>query len=220
MGALLIWATSVGLVPFALWFWARRLKKLNADLTFAERERAEDQLDADAEERAVSSRLALFRDCLLAVISIGLIAYVGLSLSPPALEGLAKFFGDIASALNAYDPLLKGGQMDSIVNASIRVLLSTGAFLIVFGLCVAFLPGLFPHEKGSRMSNYLSYSTSFVLAAVFALWLGSSATAFGIVLDQLTKGFMGIVTTFLSILFGAIGVYLLWRQFTTMIRPK
>ena len=110
--------------------------------------------------------------------------------------------------------------MENMINIAIRTLLAISAFLVTFGMSAAFLPEIFPWEKGSRLSNYLSFGTAFFLAATFALWLGTSTTAFGIVIDQLTRGFLGVITTFLSVLFGAVGVYLFWKRLKTLIKPK
>ena len=109
--------------------------------------------------------------------------------------------------------------MEAVVSATSRTLLAISAFLIVFGLSAGFLPDLFPWKRGTRISNVLSFGTAFFLALLFALWLGTSSTAFDVVLDQITRGFLGVVTTFLSILFLAVGVYLFWKRVRTLIKP-
>ena len=215
----IVFAILLVALPLAAWFWAKRLKSL-WDTAVAENERAKSQPGAESEERVTDARLEFLRDLFLAALSVGLVIYFLLSLSAPALTALADYLLDFAHALQAYEPLSKGGEMDSIVNVAIRALLSIGAFLITFGVSAAFLPEIFPWEKGTRISNFLSFGTAFFLAATFALWLGTSTTAFGVVIDQLTRGFLGVVTTFLSILFGAIGVYLFWKRLKTLIKPK
>ena len=218
MGEFVLFVALLAILPLALWFWVKRLGGLWA-VAVAENERAKDQSDVEAES-VTDARLAFCRDLFLAVLSVGVTLYLVLSLSAPALESSAEYLRDLARALQAYEPLSEGGQMENMINIAIRTLLAISAFLVTFGMSAAFLPEIFPWEKGSRLSNYLSFGTAFFLAATFALWLGTSTTAFGIVIDQLTRGFLGVITTFLSVLFGAVGVYLFWKRLKTLIKPK
>lgn len=206
------------LLPLSLWFWVKRLNGLwiNAN---KEKEEASNQPNTESEELVTEAYLAVYRDLFLAILFIGAILYYVLSLSAPAIREVAFYFYDIANALKVYEPLTNGGQMNSIINLLIRIMLSIGSFLITFGLSAAFLPELFPQRKGTKLSNSLSFGTAFFLAATFSLWLGTSSTAFGIVIDQLTRGFLGVVTTFLSVLFGAIGAYLIWKRIKTSVKP-
>lgn len=215
----LAFVALLAIFPLSVWFWTRRLRMLWSSIV-SETERAQGEPNIELEERITYARLAFYRDLFLAILVIGVVLYSIFSLSALAFEGLAQYLRNLASALQAYEPLSEGGQMENIINVAIRILLSVSAFLIAFGMSAAFLPEIFPWDKGSRISNYLSFGTAFFLAAVFALWLGTSTTAFGVVIDQLTQGFMGVITAFFATLFGAISVYLLWKRLKTLIKPK
>ena len=198
----------LAILPTLVWLWVRRLRELRTTMLHANLVAKTQRLEAN-EKEAEAARLAFSREVFLALLTIGLAAYgllgMGIPIIGPMIQGMQT---------------IQGGNMTDAINVAIRVLISIGAFLLTFGLSVAFLPEVFPYARGSRPSNLLAYSIGFCLAGAFALFLGVSETAFGIVFDQLTQGFLGVITTALSILFGAIGAFLFWRQIKTTIKPK
>jgi hypothetical protein len=101
----------------------------------------------------------------------------------------------------------------------VRVLLSLASFTIAFGFSSYFLREIFPWPKGSRVSNILSFSTAFFVSALFSLWLLTAEAAERLI-TQITQGFLGVITSTLSVLFIAIGVYLAWKRIKAYIKPS
>lgn len=186
MGVLL-WLAAVIILPVLIWYWARRI--------YRDR-RATVNVGSDTDEGA-DTWFLLYRDVFLALVTLGAVTYIVVSSAQPALGTLVAANGALdPSAIRALEPRAE------------RVLVTMSAFLITFGLSVSFLPKVYPLPVGSRASRYLSLATALCLAAAFSLWLGTSSGPYQTIFQQLTQGYLALLTTFLAILIGAIGSYL------------
>ena len=99
-----------------------------------------------------------------------------------------------------------------------RLMLSLASFTIVFGLSPYFLAGIFPWKKETSLSKVFSFVTGFFLAVLFASWIYSASEAEALI-GRITQGFLGVITSVLSILFIAIGTYLFWKKLKAYIKP-
>ena len=109
--------------------------------------------------------------------------------------------------------------INEISGVALKIMLCLAAFLIAFGLSSFFIRDIFPWKKEKpQFSNALSYSTSFLLSAVFALWL-FTANAGQEFVKSITQGFSRVVSTVLAIMFVSIGVYLFWKKIKAWIKP-
>ena len=206
-------------LPIVSWLWIKRLSRL---WTVAENQQEASARRSERESAKPDNeaRLSFYRDLFLCTIVVGLIAYGIIALSVSALDALATYLLRLASTLEHFHPIVGGIPMESAANSAVRVLMSASAFVIAFGVLLAFIPEIYPWQKGTPLSTSLSVITAFLLSASFAIWLGTSTSAFGVLLDQLTQGLLGVMITFLSLLFGAIGVYFFWKRVKILIKPK
>lgn len=182
-------------------FWLRRIVK-NINLLKL------NYLPQLTEDEKEDLRLELSRDILLALISISLSIYLIIGIVLPRHEIMLKF------SFQEGVRIMTGLSIDMLI----KYLLGIGVFLIAFGLSVRFLPDLFPQKKDSIASKVLSISTSLILSLIFGLWIINSPT-FDQILNQITVGFTGIITTFLTVLFTSISVYIFWKQIKAQIKP-
>ena len=110
-------------------------------------------------------------------------------------------------------------NMNEISNIAIKIMLSLAAFLIAFGLSSFFIRGIFPWKKEKPLfSNFLSFSSAFLLSGVFALWLFTADAAKDFI-RKITEGFSSVLIAVISILFISIGVYLFWKKIKSWIKP-
>lgn len=99
-----------------------------------------------------------------------------------------------------------------------RLMLSLASFTIVFGLSPYFLASIFPWKRETLLSKVFSFATGFFLAVLFANWIYSASEAEALI-GQITQGFLGVITSVLSILFIAIGIYLFWKKVKAYLKP-
>ena len=176
--------------PFIVWYWIVSLKRIYV------RKKIDREIE-NYENMYDEGNLDIFRDLFLAIFTCGIVLYFLLSLGLEFMEGF---------------------NMDAFL--LIRIMLSGGVFLIVFGLSLSFLPEIFPYKPGSIMSNVLSWGTALLISGAFALYLGTTDSAYQTILSLITTEFLKVVISFLSVLFGAIGAYLIYRKVQSYIALK
>lgn len=146
-----------------------------------------------------------------------LVALAGSSTVIALLLGIVFGVGSIRTKVMAPSTRSQLGNASSA--NPVRILLSLAGFTIAFGFSSYFLREIFPWPKGSRISNALSFSTALFLSALLSLWLLTAEAAEALI-TRITQGFVGVITTTLSVLFVAIGVYLAWKRIKSYIKPK
>lgn len=186
-------------LPLLVWFWISQLRtawlvKKAADVQVQRGDRR-----ASTEATATTATMDLGRDTLLAVLTIG-----------GVVVGIAR----LVSSVNTSG--LGGSSMHELPSILQRVLVALVAFLIVYGLSSAVLPQIFPDKRGKLV---LSEATAVALAAIVALYAGTTKSVYEDLLKKMVSGSLGIVSTFLGILFAAIGAYLVWKKVTVLFRP-
>jgi hypothetical protein len=203
------------ILPLCIWLWWTKLRYLWGEMVVKRTHlRSNNSLEYD--EALVSAQLEFYRDVILASVTTGGILYFAIALAGSARNELMAYVSALDMARRVEISILGEDQVASSGDLIIKLLLAACSFLIVFGLAAAFLPTVFPYPKQSYASKVLSVGTAFLLAAMFAVWIGTSPTAANGLIDQITVGFQGVATTFLSVLFGAIGAYLVWARIKSL----
>lgn len=174
----------------------------------------------ESNEQVQDAWVAFVRAGALGLLTMGSVIYLLGSVASSA-AGEIRGLGEGVQLFSSVKESATGGNiMDALAPTILRILVSCSSFLVVFGLSWAFLPGVFPYPKDSKRSAFLSLSTSLLISATFALWIGTSSAASDVLLTKITSGFLSVTTTFFSILVGAIGLYLVWKQIQRFLKPK
>lgn len=166
----------------------------------------------EGDDKTVSSyqlddvNLAVFRDCVLAAITLGLNLYVVYYLLP-------RYF--VAPPSNS----LVGVANVDVIPPIIKGVVSITAFVIALGFTLRFVPSIFPWDPKSYSSKILSITTSIGISLIFSLYLMSSTSLIGNFVNQIGEGFFAIITAFAGITITSIGVYLFWTRIKRFIWP-
>lgn len=98
------------------------------------------------------------------------------------------------------------------------LLICAASFMLTLGLGSFFLPRLMPWTDQSWQSQMFGITTAFLLAGFFATWLYSAEQAQEFI-ETVATGFLGVVSTAISVLFLGIGVFLFWKKLRAIIWP-
>lgn len=193
-------AALLALSPLLAWYWVGKVRTAASEKRLAE-QRVRDRGGQRTREDLEEAGLMLFRTTFLALVS----------------------FFVIAAGLYWLVPSSGASELDievSNVNETVqRIILAAIAFTVLYALAVGILPQIFP-EIGTRKSRVVTETTALLIAAFFAISVGTSNELFDRFSGMLVSGAAKVFAAFIGILFAAIGVFLAWRRITTMVRPS
>lgn len=90
-------------------------------------------------------------------------------------------------------------------------LMSLSGGVLCFAFISHFIASILPFEKNSRKSIMFSQILGALFALIFSIWL-FGATENGVLVESLTRGALGLVSSVISILFLLISGNLFWKK--------
>ena len=175
---------------------------------------------AGEQEQLQAAWISVVRDIVLGVLAIGMAAYVlGVVGQDVVVEGVRSLTrGGEADTVGSV--VASGSPSVAISQRMLHISLAIASFFIVAALVYPIVPGILPRRGESRIYDALDIAIALSLAGFLALFIAVPSQASNRLVETLANKLSDIMVAFTSVLLGAIGAYLFWKNIWRHIKPK